>query len=231
LMADAVCPTTVGLTTVTIADYAPYALGTGGSCHIGALDFSNFYFGSTASAGATKLSPTQIGITTIDNGPSGVGFSFAPISGLQVSSPNNIDVQVGFTVMAVGGGAILDDLGIGFNGTVTGSGLDNFTETYCFGNESPLSCTSGVTPPGIAGSFAVTNPPPNFSNAVTFASPVAVVTVLKDVGVATGTAAGTAAISAFGNTFSYVPEPTYTALLGLGLLGLGWLKRRRQSQE
>jgi len=226
-MADGVCPSpTPG--TATIASYFGIT-----SCHIGNLDFSNFFFGSTAGGGANPLSGSQIGVTTVTGTTgSGIpfeGFAFAPISGLSVSSPGTIDVQVGFTVTPVAGsGVTLEDLGISFNGSATGSGTTNFTESWCFANESVPTCIAS----GTAGDFKVTNPPSHLTDDVVFPSPVSAITVLKDVLVNTGSSAGTAAISAFGNTFSYtpVPEPVYTTMLAAGLLGLGWMRKRRQSR-
>jgi len=215
-MADSACPNGV-----TLASYASIS---GGSCFIGNVDFSNFFFNNNSSGGAPLIPASAITVNTTNDPVLGPGFAFT-VSGMSVTSPGSQDIDVGFTATGINGYSI-DDLGIGFNGSFTGSGTTAFTESWCFKNEAPTTCVS--TPNG---DFAVTNPPPNLSNEVTFASPVAAVTVLKDVSVATGTAAGTAHISAFGNTFSEVPEPMYTSFLALGLLGLGWLRKRRQSQD
>jgi hypothetical protein len=220
-MADGVCPTGGG----SLSAYIPVAYGGTSvftSCHIGTLDFSNFFFGSTSGGGANPLSPSQIAVNTVNNGPLGEGFAFAPISGLTVTQPGNIDVEVGFTVT----GASLDDLGISFNATTGGSGNADFTESWCFANETVPSCIVATD-----GSFHVHDPPPNLKNTKVFASPVPALTVLKDVAINTGSTTGNANVSAFGNTFSYVPEPTYTALLAVGLLGLGWMRKRRQSEQ
>lgn len=198
LMADSACTTS--------SNY----LSAGFTCSIGDVDFSNFYYNSPTGIPASDLTVTPE--TTAD----GPGFLFG-VSGMTISTGSE-DVQVGFTATAISGE--INDLGIGFDGYSTGTGATNFTESYCFTSESPTVCEAAPT-----NDFAVSKPPGPLSQEITF-TPVTSITVFKDVGDSAGSD-GTASISTFANTFSTVPEPTYTALLAAGLLGLGWLKRRQ----
>jgi hypothetical protein len=220
-LADSACP--LG----NLTDYglvgANDPLGTDTfTCHIGNLDFSNFYIQDSAAPASLLIKAGDIAVTpittTLDQ-----GLDFNP--GINVSNTpggtNSFqDVKVGFTVTTRDGSSTIDDLSIGFNGSFTGTGVTNFNETW--GPTAPPSCGTC--------SFSVTNPPINLVNMVVLASPTNTISVLKDVNGATGTD-GSAFISDFKNQFSQVvPEPAYTALLTAGLLGLGWLRKRRQSQ-
>jgi len=57
-------------------------------------------------------------------------------------------------------------------------------------------------------------------------APVTFLTVNKDISL-DGHAAGSASLSTFRQDFSQVPEPASLAIVGFGLIGLGWLRRRR----
>jgi len=186
------------------------------SCHIDNLDFTNW---SYQAAGTTHIAASSISVSPItvllDE-----GFTFNP--GIQVSDvsgggPFNEDVLVGFTVSTVDKSKTIHDLSINFNGSFTGDGSTNFTETW---NSPPCGTCS----------FTVQNPPKDLVEHIVLANLLDSLTITKDVSGATGTS-GTASVSKFVNQFSQVvPEPAYTGLLAAGLLGLGWLRKRRQSQ-
>jgi hypothetical protein len=221
LAADSACPlgnlTDYGLTG------SNEALGTDTfTCHIGNLDFSQFYIQDSAAPSSLVIKAGDIAVTPITTALN-QGLDFNPginVNNTPGGSNSFQDVKIGFTVTTVDGSKTIDDLGIGFNGSFTGTGSTNFVETW--GPTAPPSCGSC--------SFNVTNPPINLVNEVVLSSPTNTISVLKDVNGATGTD-GSAFISDFKNQFSQVvPEPAYTALLAAGLFGLGWLRKRRQSQ-
>jgi len=220
-MADSACGA-AKLDTYLVANF---------TCHIGDLDFSNFYFNNPSTTPPGPVTAPAIDVTPVNDPVNGPSFFFG--ENMQVASQppatdggttESQDIQVGFTVTGKNG-ALISDLDIGFNGTYQGTGTTSFIESWCFANESPLFCSGNA-----ANNFSVSNPvAPPFHKEIDFASPHSVVTVFKDVGVNSGSN-GTAHISVFDNSFSTVPEPTYTSLLVAGILGLGWLRKRRQSK-
>ncbi len=123
------------------------------------------------------------------------------------------DSTIFFTVTDLAG-AFLHDLGLGFNGAVTGDGATHVTEQYCL-NGDPMNCNN----------LQVTNPPPSFSQNIVLASNVTSLSISKDIGVDSGTN-GTASISNVTNQFSNVPEPRLVSLLTLALLGGFGLSKR-----
>jgi hypothetical protein len=215
-LADVACPTGP-LTQYLVANF---------TCNIdNVLDFSNWgYSSATVAASTIAVTPLGGAAFLLDQ-----GFQFAP-STMNVGTTagptsNSADALITFTVSTVNGAATLDDLSAFFNGSVTGTGLSSFTENFCEGHPlgSPL-CNSGNS-----GQIKVTNPPPSFNDHVTF-SPVASVSVSKDVNVTSGLN-GTAMVSQYINNFSQIPEPAHISLLTSGLLvGLGLLRKYRQSR-
>jgi hypothetical protein len=116
-------------------------------------------------------------------------------------------------------GATIIDAHLAMNGSQSGSGSATVTENLCFGNSQPPCMTPDVT-------LKVESSPTlvMLSDAAFFA-PVERLTVDKDVNVSGGLD-GTAQISGVINTISQVPEPGTMFLIGAGLLGLRFLKRR-----
>jgi hypothetical protein len=201
-------------------------LGGGFSCYIDNLDFSNWSYtpGGTTFIDASTIDVTPIP-TLLDE-----GFKFNPAMNV-----NNFplgpgfpdlreDVLIGFTVTTRDNSKTLHDLSIYFNAgrADPGTGSASFTETYDY---TPCaSCPKN---------FSVTNPPPDLFEHLVLANLTNSLSITKDVVADTGSggAGGSAFVSDFRNQFSQVvPEPAYTALLTAGLLGLGWLRKRRQSQ-
>ena len=131
------------------------------------------------------------------------------------------DSLSGFTATTVNHLALLSDLDPTFNGAFTGTGATGVTEQNCLGGTIANCPTGGKQ-------IKVTNPPPSFNDAVTFAAAVSTLSVSKDINVTSGIN-GTASISRVINRFSQVREPASYVLLGAGLLALGLLRKRARS--
>jgi len=218
-MASTTCPTQpsspVG---ATYANYNPGAVdnGTGSiTCATENLQFSLFGFSASAGGGAVALTPGAIGVTVVDE-PAGTepgsGFDFTPT---MTAGPNQtLDGKISFLVTALNGTKI-DDVFIAFNGSVTGNGSTHYSEQYC-----TVSFVSGCS------NFAVSNPPPDFSNGPITIPPVTQLWITKDFSISGGTN-GSASISGVDNNFSSpVPEPREIGLLAFAMIGLVFAHRR-----
>jgi len=122
----------------------------------------------------------------------------------------------------------ISDVHLIFNGAVTGAGFTNVTET--------VTTADGLT---VLGQAQVTNPPPDFDQAILLSQPQSMIRVTKDIflfGSGNSETPGTATISFIDQVFSQsrppqnVPEPASIVLLGTGLLGLARLRRGRRSE-
>jgi hypothetical protein len=180
-----------------------------GGCTINSVLFNQWSYAS-ASVLASSIEVTPI--TT----PGDEGFNFNSLWVVTNTTPGvtlSEDSTIGFTAS----GASFTDLSLSMPAdSVSGSGVADVTESYCF-NHAVAGCPLSIAP------IMVINPPPNFSDVI-FASPETSISVLKDIGVSTG-GIGSASISQVTNQFSS-PEPVSFVLLGSGLLGLGLLRKR-----
>jgi hypothetical protein len=228
LLATPVCPTTTPTVTVTYAE-----LESLGSCTIGDKTFSDFTY-RMGSSGSAPVPASDVTVTTMNEGPSAIGFLF----GVDLSA----------------GPGQSNDIGIGY--TVNGPDMTDATMTMA-GGVAPLSNITGsatiaeiVCPGHVISGCAASLPlsvyningiPPNTTNTCDFGmksgvlvcnegTPIAVNTlgVLKDVNVIGGT--GSASISLFTDTVSQgaVPEPGFYGVLAGGMGAIVMFARRRK---
>jgi hypothetical protein len=224
----ATCPTGVSLSGGGYTN--ANGTGNGFSCTIGNLTFSNFSFTSSAAGSASAMTPAGVTVTPLPNSsfpgvPDGFLFTEALSANntLNTGVTTNSDMTIFYSVTS--NGATLTDLELGFNGSVSGTGITEVTENFC------LNTTAGVFGCAYAssGQIQVINPPGIFNTSVTFA-PVTMLSVEKDVQLNAGTNGGVS-LSSIDNMYSQtVPESASLTLLGLGLLGLALAKRSKLGQ-
>lgn len=196
----------------------------GGDCSIADKTFGSWSFLSSATGGSVKVDAGDVAYSplTAANNP-GVLFSF----GFGVGSNQVQDETFSFTVTVPIGNAPITDLhllmlGAGF----TGTGSASIAETACLGDLFANGCANGtvVQLTTFDNSTLV-----KLTDSITFA-PVTLVDVVKDLEL-TGGPNGTAVVSAVENQFSEgsttTPEPGTLGLLGIGVVGLGAILRRR----
>jgi len=187
----------------------------GYSCQIGDLTFSNFGYTPTAGGGAAPIQAGSVAVDVISQ-PGNVGFQFN--GGWAVGGDGQmIDSLITFNVS----GLAITSMHLWFNGATQGTGLAEVVETYCLGGTQSGGCAGGTT-----GQLHVTSFGTVLSQTLEF-DPVSLISVSKDINVTSG-ANGTASISQVINTFDYdVPELVSLLLAATGLIGLGFLRRRK----
>jgi hypothetical protein len=198
--------------------------GSGYSCQIGDLLFSNF---SYTASGTNPISSNQITVDAV--GPTGTGASinFADI-GLSFHAPwsagpgQTTDGTIDFTVSALGTGTLLSDLGLAQTSGVAGTGTASVIERGC----GPAPCNA------TGGSYYVltfqTGSADDAQGETSFNGQCSV-SVEKDIAVNGGNAF--AGISVVQDTFSQpAPEPVSMGLMGGGLALLGVVRLRRRSK-
>ncbi|MCU1335942.1 MAG: hypothetical protein JWO19_1523 [Bryobacterales bacterium] len=204
---------------VTCVDNVSYSTYLGGSCMIDGLTFSNFTFGTSSGGGASSIAASGVTVKVI-NGPE-FGFEFD--TGMSVSAGQFQDILISFVVTGP-----ISDLHASFNGSFTGTGSTSDTETFCK-NGTTLPPLSGCLQAN-QGQYTLTNPPFNLAPPpLVFSPTLTSIAISKDINVTGGN--GTATISQITDTFSTVPEPMTLSMMGIGLLGLGLMRRRQQGKK
>ncbi|TPW12565.1 MAG: hypothetical protein FD130_1735 [Halothiobacillaceae bacterium] len=167
-----------------------------GSITVGDKLFSDFTFSLSGQAPYTPSGASGINVDGIViGGNNGLRFS----GGMHAGPGGDVDLLIGYTVTVLDPNYWISGIVLRFNGSVTGDGFTNVTETV----------SNGVN---IVGQATVVNAPP--------------VDVVKDIYLSGGQN-GTATISFIDQAViqTRVPEPTTLVLLGLGLLAFGASRR------
>lgn len=176
-------------------------LTAGFSCTLGGLTFSNFSSNTT--------NPLGIDIGAVDPG-NPVGISFNP--NLPYGAPPVTDTYLQFKV--TGG---ITGVSLSING-VAGSGVN---ENVCAVQQSLVAMNLGTCSAGniLAATFSAT---PGNPNGATFAL-AQTAWIFKDI------QGGVGLLSEVNQGYaSTVPEPMTLSMMGVGLLGLGVISRRRK---
>ena len=188
------------------------------SCQTGNLIFSNFAYLGTGNPTEVIIPAGSINTQPItQDGEEGFQFASGWSVGTQAGGMSSF--QNSMITYVVTSDLGITDLVLGFNGSFSGTGTTSTAENFCLNATSTSGC-----PAANSGSLNVTNPPPFFDSKLLVGG-VTSVAILENINVTSGTN-GTAAASQVINEFSGIPEPLTAVLLGTGLIGIGFMRRR-----
>lgn len=205
----------------SLASYISGSSTFGTACQIGDKLFWGFALTAGPNAIGAEPTASQIQVQTLPgDGLSNIGIAFNS-GGWVISSGIPIDSIISYNVATVSGDAIIEDATLTITGQLTGvGGSGNVVET--------------LTPP-IPGSPLIASLPSSLVVNINFSGTMQSTFAVQDeINLVGGTGfSDLAHISAIENDFSEfvsAPEPLTTVLIGLGLLGLGIARRKKNSR-
>jgi hypothetical protein len=233
-MSSALCATPLCSNT-TLNVYI--ALGTGG-CQIGNTIFSNFSYTDSllslsdtvdqsvpssdvdVTIGGTAIAPTLLFTTT--------NLQWQALDGFQTL------VDIGYTVTAPAATPI-ESSSSGVTGTVQANGgfSSDVNAQLNYSFDSTILSPNPVLVPSVCGSSATTCTN-TVSSVITLGNVLEVTVgdiITLDSGGSGNSSPNVATLTQVQQTFSEVPEPSTLLVVGLGLLGCGWLVVRRRHTE
>jgi hypothetical protein len=178
--------------------------------------FNNFTCSVVVQGTGVPTNCSGIDVTADIDQFGNVGLQFQ--LGANVNTPGStVDILIGYDATVVSGSQLISDVHLVFNGSVTGTGFTNVTETV-----------TGLIPvAGVIGQAQVTNPPMALEQTINLSQLSTSVRVSKDILLGVNQPGpGTATISFIDQFLSQTPEPASLALFGTALLG--WAARRRR---
>ena len=184
------------------------------SLSVGGLSFSGFTCVLTEQGAATPGSCSNIDVSTITSPGSGIKF----VSGFSAFGQNSYnDAQIDYHVSSTSG---ISQVGLFFNGDFYGQAIASVTEAI-FDGSTQVGFAKVLCGAGDAGCTQ--------SDEISLNGTYSNLSVQKDIMLAGYSTGGGSSISYVDQTFNDAaptPEPASFAMLGMGLLGAGLLRRR-----
>jgi hypothetical protein len=179
--------------------------------------FGNFFFSynDTDGIASDDLTRSNVTLTTISNV---IGFGLQFQQPLLAIGPVIKDIVFQYTATVTDPNNLISDIHLSITGSAGNGGLGTVGEQAFVGGFGATSVGQiQASIPGLS------------TGSTNIVPPVTELWVQKDVIVTGGSAAnGFASISVIDQTYSQVPEPTTVLLVGLGLLGLVAVNRKRK---
>jgi len=191
----------------------------GGGCFIADKVFSSFTFLTNFSGSATPLLATQVSYTLDNNAPTLIGFEFA--MSLNASGSSSNDIKLTYNINQAAGVADITSLHLLLTGQANNGGSISVSENFCLGAFNSTNCDSS----------GVLNTNAGSPHQDVFFAGVSQLSIIKDINAAGNGVGGTASISGVRNAVdetvtNLVPEPATVSSYLLGLLALGWFRRK-----
>lgn len=205
-----------GATCASSASYATFM--SVGTCTVGNIQLSNFGLVSTANPTGSAIPASSITLTLDNSTPNQFGMQWN--MGMSATGAGNFqDLNFSFILTGLNGLMFDGDILV-FNGSATGGGSTGVSSVVC--TSGPIN----TCPVGNTYLAQVFNPPPILGDTMSFPAS-STIWANKDF-IVSGADGGTGQISSVSNTYTYsnVPEPMSFILMGAGLIGIAFLRRR-----